>query len=291
MIRLGVITDEISQDFEHALDVMLEYGVREAELRGLWGTNIMELDEAHRSRARTALAQRGMRACGIASPLYKCHLDPPAGSAEAGSLHLAAQRTSEQQLALLERAIALAEYFDTKLIRVFAYWKAGELTDQLFQRIVEGLRPAVQRAEEAGVVLGLENEHACMLGSGAEAARALAALNSPAFRSVWDPGNAFFSGERPYPEGYHAVREYLAHVHIKDAVRGPDGAARWTVVGEGEIDFRGQLAALAADGYEGILSLETHYKASGGSPESSSRACLEGLLRLLGEAGVPVAKE
>jgi sugar phosphate isomerase/epimerase len=288
MIRLGVITDEISQDFEHALDVMLEYGVREAELRGLWGTNVLELDEAARARARAALSERGMRVCGIASPLYKCHLDPPAGDADAGALHLAVQRTSEEQLAILERAIALTEYFDTKLIRVFSYWKAGELTDQVFARIVEGLRPAVQRAEEAGVVLGLENEHACMLGTGAEAARALNALDSHAFRSVWDPGNAFFSGERPFPDGYHAVWEHLAHVHIKDAVRGPDGAARWTVVGEGEIDFQGQLSALTADGYEGVLSLETHYKEPGGSPERSSRACLEGLQRLLREVGVPV---
>lgn len=289
MIRLGVITDEISQQFEHALDVMLEYGVREAELRGLWGTNVVELDEAARARARAALAGRGMKVCGIASPLYKCHLDPPAGDTDSGPLHLAVQRTSEEQLAILERAIALAEYFDTKLIRVFAYWKAGELTDELLGRIVEGLRPAVRRAEEAGVVLGLENEHACMLGTGAEAARALNAFNSPAFQSVWDPGNAFFSGERPFPEGYYAIREKLAHVHIKDAVRDPDGASRWTVVGEGEIDFAGQLAALAADDYDGVLSLETHYKAPGGNPEASSRACLEGLQRLLRESGIPVA--
>jgi sugar phosphate isomerase/epimerase len=289
MIRLGVITDEISQNFEHALDVMLEYGIREAELRGLWGTNVMEVDEATRERAKSALAARGMRACGIASPLYKCHLSPPADNEDAGPLHLAVQRTSEEQLALLERAIALAEYFDTKLIRVFAYWRVGELTDEVFERIVEGLRPAVQRAEEAGVVLGLENEHACMVGTGAEAGRLLAALDSPAFRSVWDPGNAYFSGERPYPDGYQAVRDRLVHVHIKDAVRGADGEARWTAVGGGELDFRGQLAALAADGYDGVLSLETHYKAPGGNPEQSSRECLDGLQRLLREAGIAVA--
>lgn len=44
MIRPAVITDEITQDFERALDVMLEYGCRTAELRGLWGINIMDLD-------------------------------------------------------------------------------------------------------------------------------------------------------------------------------------------------------------------------------------------------------
>ena len=42
-MKLSVITDEISQDFEHALDVMAEYGVTGAELRGLWSVNIADL--------------------------------------------------------------------------------------------------------------------------------------------------------------------------------------------------------------------------------------------------------
>ncbi|MGV3720707.1 MAG: sugar phosphate isomerase/epimerase family protein [Actinomycetota bacterium] len=285
MIRPAVITDEISQDFERSLDVMLEYGVRDAELRGLWGANVMDLSSEQLRRARTALDERGMRVCGIASPIYKRDLfesDPASG---AGPLHLTAPRALDQQLTLLERGIELCEYFNTKLIRIFAFWRQRPLDADVLRQIVAAILPGVRRAEQAGVTLGLENEHACILGTGHETAEALRAIGSPNLRAIWDPGNAYFAGERPFPDGYAAIKEYLSHVHVKDASRGPDGKPCWTVLGEGEIDFEGQVAALLSDGYQGLLSLETHVKTPSGDPEEASRLCLDGLTRLLRNAG------
>lgn len=284
MIRPAVITDEISQDFEHALDVMQEYGVREAELRGLWGTNIIDLDPEALARAKRALESRGIRVCAIASPLYKCNLWPEEAGEEKGPLHLAVERPLDEQLKLLERAIELTRYFNTSLIRIFAFWKQRPLTDQALAEIIAALRPAVARAEQDGVLLGLENEHACMLGTGVDTARALAAIGSPSLRGIWDPGNAFMAEEVPYPGGYAAMRPYVAHVHVKDAAHCADGSKGWTVVGQGEIDYRGQIAALLEAGYAGVFSLETHYKPTSGSAEEGSRRCLEGMLRLLREA-------
>jgi sugar phosphate isomerase/epimerase len=90
-------------------------------------------------------------------------------------------------------------------------------------------------------------------------------------------------GESPFPMGYEAVKDFVTHVHVKDAAVRP-GAAKpeWTVVGEGQIDYKGQIAALRAAGYSGYLSLETHYSGPGGK-EASSRACLQGLQNLLAE--------
>jgi sugar phosphate isomerase/epimerase len=285
MIRPAVITDEITQEFERSLDVMLEYEVREAELRGLWGTNIMDLSPEQMERARGALLERGIRVCGLATPIYKCHLDAQDGGGLEGPMHLAVERSLDQQLTLLERAIDLARYFDTNLIRIFAFWRKGELTEELTSRIVEALRPAVRRAEEAGVILGLENEHACMLGTGKETAPVLRAIESPALRCVWDPGNASMGEELPYPDGYREVAPYVVHVHVKDNVTNADGKKVWTVVGQGEIDFRGQIQGLLEDGYEGLLSLETHYKPASGDTEEGSRECLAGMIRLMKETG------
>jgi sugar phosphate isomerase/epimerase len=285
MILPAVITDEISQDFERALDVMREYGVRHAELRGLWGKNVMDLSADELRRARSALSERGMAVCGIASPIYKCNLFATEGTGK-GPLHLAVERSLDEQCALLERAIELCEYFNTRLIRVFAFWKQRPLDGDVLREIVAALRPGVRQAEQAGVTLGLENEHACLLGTGRETAQALEAIRSPALRCVWDPGNACFAGEIPFPDGYAAVKEYVTHVHVKDVTRDPEGNPRWTVVGSGEIDYIGQIQALAGDGYQGYLSLETHYKPPSGDSEEGSRQCLVGLTRLLHESGV-----
>src|SRR3954447_11910420 len=103
MIRPAVITDEITQEFERALDVMVEYGVRDAELRGLWGTNVMDLSDEQLARAKQALEQRGMRVCSIASPIYKCKLSEAGGGGEGRPMHLARERSLDDQLTLLER--------------------------------------------------------------------------------------------------------------------------------------------------------------------------------------------
>ncbi len=70
-------------------------------------------------------------------------------------------------------------------------------------------------------------------------------------------------------------------MHLKDAAVLPGAAEpEWTVVGGGQIDFAGQFAALRRDGYDGWLSLETHWNGGEGK-EASSRACLEALTTLL----------
>jgi sugar phosphate isomerase/epimerase len=276
-MRLSVITDEISQDFEHALDVMAEYNVRGAELRGLWGTNVADLSEEQIQRAQTALADRGMTVSGLSTPVYKCELETAEASVH-GAMHLARARGLDEQRELLRRCSGIAHAFGTRQIRVFSFWNRGPLTQEIEQRIAASFEEPIRIAEEEDVLLVLENEHACFLGTGAETARILAAHDSPRLRACWDPGNAFMAGERPYPEGYEAIRPYLAHVHVKDAARRPGAPDPvWTVVGEGDIDYRGHFDALRRDGYAGWISLETHYVPAGGTPEEGSRACLAAL--------------
>ncbi len=265
-------------EFEHALDVMLEYGVKGAELRSLWGTNISDLSDEQLARAKAALDERGMTVSCIAAPLYKCDLYGETGDA-AGQTHQATARNMDEQLALMDRCIHAAKFFGTPFIRIFAFWKRGELTDNTEADIVRIFKEHVPKAESAGVILGLENEHACYLGTGAQIARVIEKVGSSALKAVWDPGNAFCAGELPYPDGYRACRDSIVHVHVKDAVRDGDGA-RFVRIGDGVIDFKGQFDALKADGYTGFISLETHWK-PGGVAEEGSRQCLTALNELL----------
>jgi sugar phosphate isomerase/epimerase len=283
-MKLAAITDEISQDFDHALDVMGEYKVRFAELRGLWDINIADLSHEQVQRAKRALRDRQMQAVCLATPFYKCDLEVDEAAIR-GPMHLARARGIGEQLEMLRRCCGLAREFGVELIRVFTFWRKGDLTPSIEERIVQAFAEPLRIAEAEGVTLVLENEHACYIGTGAEAARVLSAIDSPRMSACWDPGNAYCAGERPYPDGYSAIRPFLAHVHVKDAIVDPaDGQARFTVIGEGEIDYGEHFAALRADGYRGYLSLETHYRPEGGTPEDGSRACLSALRRLLPEA-------
>jgi len=280
-MKVAVITDEISMDIEHALDVMREYGASSAELRSIWDKNITDLPSDDVARVRRIVQDKGFTVCCIASPFFKCELgDERTG--DLGMTHQARERAFSEQKDLLERCFRLADTFGTNLVRVFSFWRRKEMTPELQHRIVEEFAEPVAMAEKAGKILALENEHACYLGTGAETVPVLRQISSPWLRAVWDPGNSFAAGgEVPYPDGYKGIREYIVHVHLKDAVRRPDGKARFVVMGEGEIDYRGQFAALRADRYDGYLSLETHYAPEGGTKEEGSRQCLAALREML----------
>jgi sugar phosphate isomerase/epimerase len=260
---------------------MAEYGVRGAEVRTLWDKNIADAPREYWQRAKDLLDAKGMHVVGVASPFFKCDLPGQETEGPAGPLHSATARGLGDQIKLLEYCIEAARFFDTNLISVFSFWKHGALTPEIEEQIVDAFTEPAALAEQAGIILGLENEHACYLGTGAQVGRVLAEIASPAVRAIWDPGNALMDGELPFPNGYDAVKPFVTHVHVKDVVMKP-GASQpeWTVVGGGQIDYRGQIAALRADGYPGYLSLETHWSGAG-SKEASSRACLEALRELM----------
>jgi sugar phosphate isomerase/epimerase len=278
-MKLSVITDEISQDFGHALDVMLDYSVTGAELRGLWGINVGELPDDRVAEAKRLLHERGMKVSCLASPFYKCDIDEDAATV-AGRMHLAEARGYSQQMDLLERLCQLAHEFETEQIRVFTFWRRGEMTPEIEQRIIDAYEAPVKIAEREGVTLVLENEHACYVGTGAEAGRVVRTINSPRVTVCWDPGNAFCAGETPFPDGWSHVADLTTHIHIKDGVKQGDDF-RWTVVGDGDIDYIGHFDALRTRGYSGYISLETHYKPEGGSAEDGSRPCLAALRRFV----------
>jgi sugar phosphate isomerase/epimerase len=54
------------------------------------------------------------------------------------------------------------------------------------------------------------------------------------------------------------VIEYVAHVHVKDAVTGPDGEVGYVLPGTGEAQVAECLRLLFTHGYVGALSIEPH---------------------------------
>ena len=43
MFKIGIITDQVSMDFEEALQIIKEFGVRYIEIHSLWNKTIEEL--------------------------------------------------------------------------------------------------------------------------------------------------------------------------------------------------------------------------------------------------------
>jgi sugar phosphate isomerase/epimerase len=151
----------------------------------------------------------------------------------------------------------------------------------VFDAVVVALRDLADRAQPNGLTIGLENEHACNVATGAETARLLAALDHPSLKVIWDPANALVAGEVPFPRGYRCLpASRVVHVHAKDCdVQGH--TPTWGPVGEMSVDWVGQMAALKHDGYTGWISLETHWPGPGGNKKEASVICGRHLRRML----------
>lgn len=71
---LAAITDEFSPDIERSVASMRDIGMVGAELRMVFGKNIVDLTEDELDRAQQIVAAQGLEIISIASPLLKCVL-------------------------------------------------------------------------------------------------------------------------------------------------------------------------------------------------------------------------
>jgi sugar phosphate isomerase/epimerase len=283
MARLGVITDEISEDLETALAVCTDLGIRDIELRSIWNTSIVEHDDASIRAITDTIRARGFSVCGIASPFLKCHIS--GDGAAAGATHSAKATTRTEQWDILARSLDVAARLNAPMVRAFSFWRVDDPVS-VREEILEILQEATVCTRSAGRVLGLENEYACNIATGKEAAWFLERIPDPTFGLIWDPGNEAALGHAPVPEGYEAVRERIHHIHLKDAVRLGE-PVEFTVIGDGIIGYKEQFRLLKRDGYEGVLSLETHFDLEG-KRESATRACARAARAIATQAGLPV---
>jgi L-ribulose-5-phosphate 3-epimerase len=272
-IPIGAITDEFSPDLEIALQAMQEIGMSGAELRMVSGKNIMDLSDGELDGVGERVAARGFKVISIASPLFKCLLpdSPPVDSRFQHDV-FAAKYTFADQPRLAERAFFIAKKFGAKIIRVFSFWRTV-LPEACLDDVLRELGELAEKAAGYGLIIGLENEHACNIATGAETRRVLDCLKHSNLGVVWDPANAYVSGENPFPAGYGVLPpDRIVHVHAKDCHM--DGLTPvWGPLGTRAIDWKGQIAALLKDGYEGYLSLETHWAGPGGDKLQASKIC------------------
>jgi sugar phosphate isomerase/epimerase len=280
-VHLSIITDEIAQSLEPALRVCQDLGVDTVELRGVDNTNIVFHDQRSLQRIKDQLDSLGLRVRVIDSPFLKSHFWSDHSAREPFSDF----DTPRQQWAILERSFEVAHFFGASLVRTFSFWRVADPTS-IREAICASIAEAVTRTEAAGLTLTLENEHACNIATGAETGWLLQQLPSTSFGITWDPGNEAAFGGAPFPEGYRHVRGRIVHVHIKDV----SAQRRFVALGSGTIDYVNQLRALQEDGYDGLLSLETHYARpqEQGGQEQATRESFAALRTLCQQAAIPI---
>ena len=282
--KLGVITDEITQDFESALVWAKGFGLHWVELRFLWNKYVTDLAPDDVKRAQDLLAKHNLKVSVIDSAYFKTVL-PGTESKFAEGKPDPLQSSFSRQNAILEQAIARAKDFGTDKVRIFAFLRVSD-PHTVFDRVAKELQrtasdcPPGRHSVGPGKRILLQRGH--RLRGRSHAKR----CEIPGAGMNWDPGNAYAAGETPFPNGYEPIpKNRMWHMHLKDAAPNPNsGDAIWMPIGSGKIDYVGQFRALIKNDYQGTMSLETHYLNAAKNKEQSSRESMEGLLKVIREA-------
>lgn len=241
-MRLSVITDEISQDLSQALDLATAVGFDGIEVRSVWNTAPHRLTDEQLSKIRSQ---------ALASGLAVAAFDPPA-------LKQARPRSSEQVAqcrTALQRAVRQARVLGAPYVRVFSFYREDRPEPELAGRQV---RELLRDLDTAGVSLLIETGTRTNTPTLRHALRFLDVVDEEGLAILWDPGNAVFGGwdPAPFPADYAVGRDRIRHVHVKD----PDATRGYVELGSGDLPWPAIIGALAEDGYEGFLSLETHWR-------------------------------
>jgi L-ribulose-5-phosphate 3-epimerase len=164
----------------------------------------------------------------------------------------------------VEQAIEPSRALGAKVILLPFFGKQAINQRSEQQAVADRLKRIAPQAEEAGVVLGLENTI-----SAEDNAWILERVGSPAVKVYYDCGNSFQNKFDIYAEVAWLGKDRICQIHLKDR----------TPLGKGEIDFPRFLEGVLKSGFTGWLMLETRVFKTAEEDFAENAAFIRGLLK------------
>jgi sugar phosphate isomerase/epimerase len=242
-LELGIVSDEVSPDFNEAARFGSEWGISIFELRVLKTGRVPAVDQNELREVQALAKGGGLRITALSPGIFKLPLSQTA-------------KLEEELATTLPKTLAQAHEFGATLVIAFGFQREQNEKPEQFSRAVDFMSRAAEKAGKEGIKIIIENEPGFWCDSGINTAKLIQTVNSPFLRANWDPCNGYGTTERPFPEGYEAIKQCVANVHAKDTKEG--SLIRCVPVGEGALNWKGQLAALVRDQVVRHITIETH---------------------------------
>jgi L-ribulose-5-phosphate 3-epimerase len=241
------LADEGARSLDGQIAMHRRLGWKEIELRTIDGRPLCELDDEEVEETAGKLQDAGLR-CRVAATRI-------------GSWCRPVSESDQADISELQRFAAISPVLGIDALRVMSWPNDGGRGPELSQTEWRGqaigrLQRIADIAERCGLTLLHEN-CAGWAGQGPdETLDLLDAVGSERLALLFDPGNCIYYGQDPF-DFFNRVRPFIRHVHVKDAIRTPEGVD-FVLPGEGAARLRTILGELAGSGYDGILSIEPH---------------------------------
>ncbi len=255
MILTG-IGDEAGNTIDGQIDALRQLGWKHVEMRGVEvpgfkKANFHDLPDAAFDLAAGKLQDAGIQVYCFGTTILNWAKD--------------VNTPWEVTVAEVDRCVPRMQRVGCKFARIMSLKPAPEI-DAIPQVVIDRVKAVADRFLEAGITPVHEN---CMNHGGMSPKHGLELLQKvPGLKHVFDTANPVFAKDRskpkPWPqqdpwEYWQAVKDYVAHIHIKDATWNPaknDADYNWP--GEGQGKVRKVLKDAFARGYDAGISIEPH---------------------------------
>lgn len=269
-MKIGVITNGISSDYETCCKVMNETGVKYAEIQNVKNTPVECLTVDDAKNFKKLSDQYGIVPMCVTTHAFA---GIPVASVEVGD------ETYNKHMALLKNGIAMAKVMGVKQVRSMTFtkaivtwgshgseqWNAGH--NLSWPKFIKLFEPIAQLAEDEDIDILVETCFNSMNTSCGLTKKMIADLGTKRIKLLWDPCNALYYHEFPTVELYESIKDILGHVHIKDGkIDSVMSTVDFRPIGRGMMSpYLSDLAdILRKDNYQGYVSLENVLKPDGG---------------------------
>ncbi|QDU97338.1 sugar phosphate isomerase/epimerase family protein [Lignipirellula cremea] len=267
---LGYNTNGLAHhDPLQAIDLLAELGYQGVGLTIDHGLLNPYLPAAEHKAAIDAMAER-LAATGLRSVIEtgaRFLLDPRRKHEPTLVSPTAADRAGRVQF--LGHAIRLAARLGSDCV---SFWSGivhdGASSPVAYTRLVEGLKPVLDLADQHGVILAFEPEPGMLVDTMEAYDRLLSQIDAPHFQLTLDLGHLHCQGETPIADYIARYQGKLANVHLEDMRA---GVHEHLMFGEGEIAFAPVLAALRQADYRAGVYVELSRHSHMG-PTAAARA-------------------
>lgn len=286
-LALSVIGDEISPSLADMISFCADHGVRRLDMRTVGGRNLLGMTMAEVADIGDALQDAGIEVPTLVSPLLKWRApDRPAPDRDVDFAFDPAQCPRDDVLAY---AFDVATVLNASRVRIFSHLRYPGFQPADLHRVLYRLMDIAAGHE---MLVEIENEPVCNVGSIAELAAFFAGLPEPIvaggdrmnLQPLVDIANSYAMDAPPTDADIAALAPLVDTIHLKD--RDLD-RKRAVPFGEGDIPWAMELPRLLSGvtGTEVLASIETHCPDDARDATARSVA---GLRRLAGELGIEI---
>ncbi len=223
---------------DQAMAVGAKFGFHAVEIRGATGAHLGIDDTAEARAAAVASAKK-----------HRLQIAALMGYTNFSTLDDTARNTSIQNTL---KYIQLAKDIGAPVLRIFGGQPEDHDMATAIPRAAAAISQVTAAAKEAKVIMAIESHDAWCHSPNVLAL--LERVVHPNLKVCWDPANAM--GIEPPAQSFTQLKNHIAHVHLKDIKRLPDGKHQAVLPGTGEVPMDQISRLLQSINYTGAVSLE-----------------------------------